>query len=373
MWTQLLVANILYLPSVAFATHHGEERGGGREGMIEQQLVPWHAILQRGGGAGSESSHPHGGHSRRDRYRLTVTFPPARPNATNIRDVCLSNAQRVSEVPHGIPSSGFGRLRRKVAAIAAMETGFGTCCQRDGETRAVSCAIQVWKNQLDQYCTAEMQIKTKPHRCCKAGSSGWHDCFAAEAILHGYSRAAPQGTETPGGPTRRARSLLQESLPHLLSPPGEPNERNLHDLCQAFRRRARTVERLESGYDQCCERSDRRVCTHAQWEEAMSEFCQKELAVRSLTYPCCLKEHDSRYECFRDKAPDPRYIHTKGSVSLVEVTEKEMERVCQKPKQWRVKIKCPSLPTCVAPCEGSGTIDCIAVTVTSPPASTPVT
>ncbi|CAL1584862.1 unnamed protein product [Knipowitschia caucasica] len=67
------------------------------------------------------------------------------------------------------------------------------------------------------------------------------------------------------------------------------------------RRRAAAINRLESGYQLCCNKTPvhtKLSCAYQAWMESLSQFCVEEFSTMTVAYHCCRVEDTVRWSCF---------------------------------------------------------------------------
>lgn len=112
-------------------------------------------------------------------------------------------------------------------------------------------------------------------------------------------------------------------------PPGRPTADNIESLCHNQRplyavkclprallvRQAKTINRLEKGFKQCC-KMKRQVldCADEKWREQINRFCLGENG-EQVDFSCCSAglEANDRYSCFQNISPDPHYNKTSAT------------------------------------------------------------
>ncbi|XP_006902302.1 PREDICTED: extracellular matrix protein 1 [Elephantulus edwardii] len=112
-------------------------------------------------------------------------------------------------------------------------------------------------------------------------------------------------------------------------PPGRPSQDNLDQICLPDRqhvvygpwnlpqsgfshltRQGDALNLLETGYYRCCRcrnHSNRLDCTKLVWEDAMTQFCEAEISVKTRVHYCCKQQGEARFSCFQKEAPQPHY------------------------------------------------------------------
>ena len=70
--------------------------------------------------------------------KVSISFPPARPMADDIKSVCIHHKLRPFYDLRCLPRRGYGWLVRQTKAVNRLERGFKQCCKRKQEV--LECA-----------------------------------------------------------------------------------------------------------------------------------------------------------------------------------------------------------------------------------------
>lgn len=265
-------------------------------------------------------------------YRLDG-FPPGRPSADNLNQICLPERQHVVYGPWNLPQTGYSHLSRQGEALNLLETGYSRCCRCRSHTNRLDCAKLVWEDAMTRFCETELSVKTRPHRCCKQQGEERFSCFQEEAPQPHY---VPQPCP--------AHQTALSSGPQLPFPPGLPTLHNVKNICvlRRFRsvprnlpatdpiqRQLQALTRLEMEFQRCCRQGHNHTCMRNAWEDTLDEYCDRELAIKTHPHSCChYPPSPARDECFDRRAPYPNYDRDILTVDLSRVTPNLMGHLC---------------------------------------------
>ncbi|XP_053133351.1 extracellular matrix protein 1 [Hemicordylus capensis] len=317
---------------------HGEEPS---EGFVLQREITddvASSFLVHGEPQASSCTPTGRGFGRRSKLD---EFPPGRPTASNLCNICSEGRSKASYGSWNLPLTGFSHLRRQGEALNNLEAGFKQCCQLP-EKEKLSCCISVWSDVLEQFCNAEFSVKTRPQPCCKLEGASREDCFVREAPSPNYS--AGQGPEE-GKAFLPAPLLSPQQLPEISFPPGQPTRTNIKNICTLrrfrptylsgvlprsgntwFVRRAQTVNRVEKAFKKCCPKQDV-SCARQGWQKSLTQFCKQERMVKDRVHACC-QGGKVDYACFASQAPHPAYDKEIQVVSLAQATPPLLDLLC---------------------------------------------
>lgn len=84
-------------------------------------------------------------HCQRGRFRggwghRLEGFPPGRPSADNLNQICLPDRQPVLYGPWNLPQTGYSHLSRQGETLNLLETGYSRCCRCQSTTHRLECA-----------------------------------------------------------------------------------------------------------------------------------------------------------------------------------------------------------------------------------------
>ncbi|KAM9294258.1 extracellular matrix protein 1 [Gastrophryne carolinensis] len=300
-------------------------------------------------------------------------FPPGKPTRGNIGNICRKSRPKIQYGPDNLPRSGFGHLSRQGDAINQVEAGYSKCCSQSNK---LSCAVEEWTNAMVEFCESEFVIKTRHYHCCKKEEAERESCFINEAPNPSYTSSSSLqeiSSDEDVLPLVRSRSfkpLGQEmgdsrnKLSELAFPPGEPTSSNIQNICKLrkfrpmypddalpkfsfghYGRRAKAINRAEKEYKKCCKNEDV-ACAHTGWKKVLSDFCSKELRVKTRHHECCQKEDErSMFSCFASEAPFPKYDKEIENLNLGDISEDVLEKIC---KDCKLLTKQKQLPLLVS-------------------------
>lgn len=290
--------------------------------------------------------------------RYPVQFPLARPTSENIQAICLDGERRPRYPDSYFPASGYGVNKRQADAVNTLEAWFGNCC-RDNQTTDVTlcCATQAWEKSISHFCEVDFSIKAPHFHCCKIRGSERLSCFDNSAKNPNYNptegesvqsvppkaqfsfdpQSCPRTVEAPhgirGNGENKEKTTTTSLKVDLVFPPAAPTDSNIESLCQnqqlrprykikclaglgydLVARQAKTINRLEKGFKQCCKNKRRALpCAQKSWTDEMKRFCRGTKA-KNIDFQCC--HGGAQLSCFRNISTDPGYNKTVLSESL---------------------------------------------------------
>ncbi|KAM5294380.1 extracellular matrix protein 1 isoform 2-T2 [Glossophaga mutica] len=208
-------------------------------------------------------------------------FPPGRPSADNLDQICLPTRQHVVYGPWNLPQSGYSHLSRQGETLNLLETGYSRCCRCHNYVERMDCAKLVWEENLDGYCKQEHAIKTHPHPCCHHPPSPARDsCFANNAPYPNYDR-----------------DLLTIDLSRITP--------NLMDhLCgnQRVLTKHKQIPGLIGNMTaRCCDLPlpEQACCAEEEKSAYISNLCGEQRSIwRDLAFCCKLRPGDEQTNCF---------------------------------------------------------------------------
>lgn len=277
-------------------------------------------------------------HCQRGRFRggwghRLEGFPPGRPSADNLNQICLPDRQPVLYGPWNLPQTGYSHLSRQGETLNLLETGYSRCCRCQSTTHRLECAKLVWENSMTQFCEAEFSVKTRPYSCCKQQGEARFTCFQEGALRPHYQLQAY--------PSHQPGISVGLEVPF---PPGLPTLDNVNNICHLKRLRymprnlpaTDTIERqlqvlmqLEVEFQRCCRQGNDHTCARKAWEDALDRYCDQEQAVKTHHHMCChYPPSPIRDECFAQRAPYPNYDRDILTLDLSRVTPNLMGHLC---------------------------------------------
>lgn len=289
-----------------------------------------------------------------------VKFPLARPTSDNLQAICLHGEHRPRYlISSYFPASGYGQLKRRAEAVNNAEFWFDTCCKgnQTWETEVtLCCAKQAWELFVETFCSADSSVKDRLYECCKQSGTDRLNCFDRDAPNPNYE-ATEELPETPIPPTttfsfdqntcqrtqmtpyraradkkkKEKKASTSENV-DISFPPGQPTADTIESLCgnQKLRplyqtrclprsgfewlaRQAKTVNRIEKGFRQCCKKRHGMLnCAKQKWSDEIDRFCSTE-----DEFGCCSSQSPAdRYSCFHSMSKDPHYNKTSAPEEL---------------------------------------------------------
>ncbi|XP_016410298.1 extracellular matrix protein 1-like [Sinocyclocheilus rhinocerous] len=186
-----------------------------------------------------------------------ISFPPGRPDSSNIAHICAHHKIRPRYMPKCLPRTGYGWLIRQSKAINVLEREYNQCCEeKKGEQR---CAEKKWKKMVDKFCKDEKKTKGQQFECCgKKKGEEQYSCFAASA-------PDPEYRSTDGA----------LNLP--AAPPTLQTLCDTHTAVQSMKGFPFSVDQM---VERCCPRVLQEIpaCIEAELDSHLNEMCKaKEL------------------------------------------------------------------------------------------------
>ncbi|KAM9851667.1 extracellular matrix protein 1 [Aulostomus maculatus] len=278
-----------------------------------------------------------------------VQFPLARPTPDNLQAICLHGDQRPLYPDSYFPDSGFGQLKRRASAVNKAESWFRSCCKGNqtwGEEVMLCCATQAWELSVESFCVEDSSVKDRLYHCCRLTGSTRQNCFNDDAPNPGYNPMEElpvpplPSTDIFNFDPNTCRS--SEVTPHSVRghseetskrtdikfPLGRPTVENIESLCQdqnlrplyfikclpttgyeMLARQAKTVNRMEKKFKQCCKKKQGVLnCAEQKWRAELNKFCSNRKSGK-VDFECCWRV-DDRSDCFQKMSPDPYYNMT---------------------------------------------------------------
>ncbi|XP_053486197.1 extracellular matrix protein 1 isoform X1 [Ictalurus furcatus] len=109
-----------------------------------------------------------------------ISFPPGRPNSSNIEPICAWHMYRPRYLTNCLPRTGFDWLAHQVKAINGLEKSFRQCCKKNKDVH--TCAEGKWKKMVDEFCKDERKLQVNQFECCKKQrGEEQYTCFSTAA------------------------------------------------------------------------------------------------------------------------------------------------------------------------------------------------
>ncbi|KAF4103500.1 extracellular matrix protein 1 [Onychostoma macrolepis] len=202
-----------------------------------------------------------------------ISFPPGRPDSSNIAHICAYHKIRPRYMPKCLPRTGYSWLVRQSKAINILEREYNQCCKdKKSEQR---CAEKKWKKMVDKFCKDEKKAKGQQFECCgKKKREEQYSCFAASA-------PDPEYRSTDGELSPPAAPPTLETLCHT------------HTAIQSMKGFSFSVDRM---VERCCPLvlQERPACIEAELDRNLNDMCK----VKELVKPhCCAPKIKNRVKC----------------------------------------------------------------------------
>ncbi|KAL1259136.1 hypothetical protein QQF64_009713 [Cirrhinus molitorella] len=202
-----------------------------------------------------------------------ISFPPGRPDSSNIGHICGHRKIRPRYMPKCLPRTGYGWLVRQSKAINVLEKEYNQCCKvKRGDQR---CAEKKWKKMVDKFCKDEKKTKGQQFECCgKKKGEELYSCFAASAPDPEY-RSTDGAFSTPA------------ALPNL------DTFCETHTAIQSMKGFPFSLDQMVK---RCCPLvlQQRPTCIEAELDSHLNDMCK----AKALEKPyCCAPKIKNRVKC----------------------------------------------------------------------------
>ncbi|XP_050987354.1 extracellular matrix protein 1 [Labeo rohita] len=204
---------------------------------------------------------------------LSISFPPGRPDSSNIANICAHHKIRPRYMPKCLPRTGYGWLVRQSKAINVLEREYNQCC-KDKKSQQ-RCAEKKWKKIVDKFCKDEKKSKGQQFECCgKKKGEEQYSCFAASA-------PDPQYRSTGG------------ALSTTAAPPTLDTLCETHTALQSMKGFPFSMDQM---VERCCPLvlQERPECIKAELDRHLNDMCK----AKELVKPhCCAPKIKNRVKC----------------------------------------------------------------------------
>ncbi|XP_073703378.1 extracellular matrix protein 1 [Garra rufa] len=202
-----------------------------------------------------------------------ISFPPGRPDSSNIGHICGHRKIRPRYTPKCLPRTGHSWMVRQSKAINVLEREYNQCCKdKKGEQR---CAEKKWKKMVDKFCKDEKKAKGQQFECCgKKKGEELYSCFAASAPDPEY-RSTDGAFSTPS------------------TPPTLDTLCKTHTAIQSMKGFPFSVEQMVK---RCCPLvlQQRPACIEAELGRHVNDMCKAKEQVKPH---CCAPKIKNRVKC----------------------------------------------------------------------------
>nr|XP_034958268.1 extracellular matrix protein 1-like isoform X2 [Zootoca vivipara] len=107
-------------------------------------------------------------------------FPPARPTAKNIGNICKDGSKKL---PQGLKDSDRSNVYGKADVLIELGVALGKCCK---EKAQLPCSEKAWSAVLNKMCTKQYAIKMAHHECCGKSDAARENCFDKKSRFPNY-------------------------------------------------------------------------------------------------------------------------------------------------------------------------------------------
>ncbi|KAE8288809.1 hypothetical protein D5F01_LYC12685 [Larimichthys crocea] len=247
-----------------------------------------------------------------------VQFPLARPSSDNLQAICLNGDRRPRYPQSYFPPSYFSKQRREGSAVNEAESWFSTCCKGNetwGLEATLCCATQAWELSVHNFCEADASVKDRLYECCRKRDNARLNCFHNDSPNPNYEATEelpvpplPNISTFSFDPSTCQSNQKLRPLYTVKCLPGSGYE--------GLGRQAKTINRIEKGFKQCCKKKQGVLdCAEQKWQAELNRFCTVELAQQG-DFQCCSMFDEDRYNCFQNTSPHPHYNVTSDTEEL---------------------------------------------------------
>ncbi|TRY96385.1 hypothetical protein DNTS_029319 [Danionella cerebrum] len=130
---------------------------------------------------------------------LYSNFPPAEPDVSNLKSLCLYGNRRIRFTSESFSPNSKAYVQEAGKVLNRLESWFAHCCYggfAEDDQAILCCVRQAWGAAMSHYCDQSFSTKTMVNECCEMEESEKYDCFQKQAPnpyyqpLSGY--VAPQ-------------------------------------------------------------------------------------------------------------------------------------------------------------------------------------
>ncbi|TNN75730.1 Extracellular matrix protein 1 [Liparis tanakae] len=294
-----------------------------------------------------------------------VEFPLGRPTSDNLQAICLNREYRPSYSKSYFPVSGFGQLKNMAKTVNTAESWLSTCCKGNQTWEkevTLCCATKAWELSVRSFCQEDVSIKHRIYHCCFLRGDDMLNCFQNDAPNPNYEATEelpvpplPSTDTFSFDPNTCQRTVMtphsvrgnrgevekKPSAPPKVDmsfPPGRPTADTIETLCRNRKhrplyktncltglgyewlaRQAKTINRIEKGFKQCCKKNqrtlncadqksfvnqccplseDHKTACFEQKIEKISEMCSSRKTLSPAVRRCCLTSSQRFTQCF---------------------------------------------------------------------------
>lgn len=113
-----------------------------------------------------------------------ISFPPGRPDSSNIALICAHHKTRPRYIPKCLPRTGYGWLVRQSKAINVLEREYKQCCkEKKSDQRCAEKKVKRIKTSLRYQQTNTSELSSKSNHSFKLKRKNWHYLFLLNLIF----------------------------------------------------------------------------------------------------------------------------------------------------------------------------------------------
>ncbi|XP_060125355.1 extracellular matrix protein 1-like [Zootoca vivipara] len=109
-------------------------------------------------------------------------FPPARPTAKNIGNICKGGGKKLSHY-QDLKDSDLLDVYSTQDVLVEVGSALDMCCKQKEQ---LPCAEKAWSIVLNKMCTKQGAVKMVQHECCGKSGAARENCFDKKSPFPNY-------------------------------------------------------------------------------------------------------------------------------------------------------------------------------------------